>query len=93
MPGRPLHYEDGLCHGELDLPSEKELDEMVYPERPRDDSALEAMPLNMTWQEWQSERERRKEAQHAADYQRDRDFRMTEENVTGEHPGPPRTVR
>ena len=92
MAGPPLYYEDGLCHGELDPPSETEFDQTVYPERPRK-VEFEAMPMDMPYEQWQSERERRMEAQQAADERRDREFRMTEENVTGEYPGPPRTVR
>ena len=89
MAGPNEYFPDGFCHGN-ELPDDLDLDRMIYPERQPKPEPMD-MPLDMTWEEIQQERERREAAREAANYQRDRQFVVTEENVTGAHTGPPRT--
>ena len=73
-------------------PQDLELDRMIYPERP-------ALPEPMVWaigedyEVMKARHEAQEEARDAANFQRDRDFAMTLDNVTGVHTGPPRTVK
>lgn len=84
------YYPDGFCHGG-ELPDDLDLDQMIYPEREPKPEDLAPIPFDMPYEERQAERERREEERLAQNEREDRQFAITEGNVTGRKTGPPRT--
>lgn len=83
------YYPDGF-RGGSELPTDTDIDQMVFPER-KPEPTYEALPLGMSHEEWHIAKEKR-EADYAQEcFERDRQFTIEEGNVTGAHPGPPRT--
>lgn len=86
-----VFYRDGYCGGG-ELPSDLESDEMVYPERAVP-SPMVPMNLNESFDEYERRCLEQAQADEQARYFRDRDFAITEGDVTGQAPGPPRTIK
>ena len=84
-------FPDGFNHGG-EMSDDLDLDRSIYPEREAKPPNMDDVPVDTPYEEWAVIRERREEAQRMADTRRDRDFAITEGNLTGAKPGPPRTV-
>lgn len=83
------YYPDGF-RGGSELPDHTDIDQMVFPER-KPEPTVEAFPIGLSTEQWQAEKDKR-EADYAMEcFERDRAFTIEEGNVTGQHPGPPRT--
>ncbi len=84
-------YEDGFRHGG-ELPDDLDLDKMVYPEhKPKE--TMEMWPAGMSYDDWKEQQAKAEEERCERNDREDRQFTITEDNVTGRHTGPPRTVR
>jgi hypothetical protein len=83
-------YQDGFCGGS-EPPSERELDEMIYPER--------GAPPTFDYVFGETDDQRATRVMHAADQverdhlREDRAFVITAGNPTNQAPGPPRMPR
>jgi hypothetical protein len=85
------YWPDGFCHGN-ELSEDTDLDQMIYPERREWPPPFVTFIAGETVQDMKARQVREDEAREMARYRRDRDFAITEGNVTGAHTGPPRTI-
>jgi len=83
------YYPDGFCHGG-ELPDDLWIDRMIYPERQKPVDV--EFQSGETFTEYQGRVDEAERKQEHDNYMRDRQFVLTEGNVTGVHTGPPRTV-
>lgn len=83
------YYQDGFCGGS-ELPQDTDLDQMIYPERPKDLGAEVPWHMGQTAEERNAQLDAAYEADRLSREERDRQFVITEGNPTGANPGPPR---
>ena len=87
-PGK--YYPDGY-NGGGEMPDDKWLDRMIWPESQDDAPPRVEINFEMTHAEMSAAAQAADEQQECDHLEQDRQFVVTEENLTGAKTGPPRT--